>query len=77
MEQHDTPASPRKKVKTDHDLSNDLNMSVAPSKVEMEVNSVAAPSSATDEQYEKERLCGITEFVSPDSSGFSGILKKR
>ena len=29
------------------------------------------------EQIEKERACGIMEFVSPDLLGFSGVLKKR
>lgn len=30
-----------------------------------------------DDRYNKEAACGITEFVSPDLLGFSGILKKR
>lgn len=30
-----------------------------------------------DDGYSKEAACGITEFVSPDLMGFSGILKKR
>ena len=32
---------------------------------------------ALDDRYSKESACGITEFVSPDLLGFSGILKKR
>ena len=32
---------------------------------------------ALDDRYNKEAACGITEFVSPDLLGFSGILKKR
>ena len=32
---------------------------------------------ARDESYSKEATYGITEFVSPDLLGFSGILKKR
>lgn len=32
---------------------------------------------AQDDRYSKEAACGITEFVSPDLLGFSGILKKR
>ncbi|CAF9938405.1 hypothetical protein IMSHALPRED_000788 [Imshaugia aleurites] len=31
----------------------------------------------SDNDYNKEIACGITEFVSPDLLGFSGILKKR
>ena len=37
----------------------------------------SAPADATDNPYSKEAACGITEFVSPDLLGFSGILKKR
>ena len=44
----------------------------------------AQPTSATvdvadapDEGSSKEAACGITEFVSPDLLGFSGVLKKR
>ena len=29
------------------------------------------------DSHEKEHVCGITEYVSPKSQGFSGILKKR
>jgi len=29
------------------------------------------------EQIEKERNCGITAYIRPDDSGFSGILKQR
>ena len=32
---------------------------------------------ALDDGYSKEAACGITEFVSPDLLGFSGVLKKR
>lgn len=31
----------------------------------------------SDDRYSKEAACGITEFVSPDLLGFSGMLKKR
>ena len=31
----------------------------------------------SDNQFSKEAACGITEFVSPDLLGFTGILKKR
>lgn len=34
-------------------------------------------ANALDDCYSKEAACGITEFVSPDLLGFSGILKKR
>ena len=32
---------------------------------------------APDDRYDKEAACGITEFVSPELLGFSGVLKKR
>ena len=32
---------------------------------------------ALDDRYDKETACGITEFVSPELLGFSGVLKKR
>ena len=47
------------------------------------VNASEAQSAKTDiadtpdDGYSKEAACGITEFVSPDLMGFSGILKKR
>ena len=31
----------------------------------------------TKDQFHKENVCGITEFVSPDLLGFTGLLKKR
>ena len=46
-------------------------------------NASEAQSTTTDvadtleDRYTKEATCGITEFVSPDLLGFSGILKKR
>ena len=49
----------------------------------MAANALKAQSSITDvadtldDSYGKEAACGITEFVSPDLPGFSGILKKR
>lgn len=38
---------------------------------------VADVADTVDDGYSKEATCGITEFVSPDLMGFSGILKKR
>lgn len=34
-------------------------------------------SDPSNDQLSKEAACGITEFVSPDLLGFTGILKKR
>lgn len=38
---------------------------------------VSTSLSAADVQLKKEMEVGITEFVSPDLPGFTGILKKR
>lgn len=46
------------------------NMAEAKSKI-------AGLADAVDNGESKEAACGITEFVSPDLLGFSGILKKR
>lgn len=40
-------------------------------------SAAALPQSSRNEQLSKEAEVGITEFVSPDLPGFSGILKKR
>ena len=77
MNQSDTPVSPRKRIKFEHDSSHEFNLSVAPSTDKMEVDDALTPSAATTEQSEKERSCGITEFVCPDTVGFSAIVKKR
>ncbi len=77
MDDIDSPTSPRKKIKIEH------TSSIAESTDTMNTVMVgAAPihplqAKAGSEQIEKEEACGITEFVSPDLLGFSGILKKR
>ncbi len=38
---------------------------------------VSTSLSAADVQLKKEMEVGITEFISPDLPGFTGILKKR
>ena len=43
----------------------------------LETQSGITNADAIDVSYNKEAACGITEFVSPDLLGFSGILKKR
>lgn len=65
MEGADIVESPRKRQKTDND-----NMS-------SEKVAVAAKPAADDAQLQKEIEVGITEFVTPQNEGFSGILKKR
>lgn len=57
--------SPRKRQKTDNDNTSSEEVAVA------------AKPAADDAQLQKEIEVGITEFVSPENEGFSGILKKR
>ena len=69
MDDSELPSSPRKKLKTDDSqLSGKMEEANATPLVEPE---------PYDEQLQKEVDVGITEFVSPELSGFSGVLKKR
>ncbi len=74
---------PKSKVDGSHDYPHDypkapgdLLSKQAPSVSEAQSTKTYAENSAED-SYSKEATCGITEFVSPDLLGFSGILKKR
>lgn len=58
--------SPRKRQKTDDVPATDGAADLPPSGV-----------AAEDAQAAKEREVGITELVTTDNEGFSGILKKR
>jgi tRNA pseudouridine13 synthase len=40
-------------------------------------NGVVQNEKKSDGELEKEIRAGITEYVSPDNSGFTGILKQR
>lgn len=57
--------SPRKRQKTDNDNASSEQVAIA------------AKPAADDAQLQKEIEVGITEFVTPQNEGFSGILKKR
>lgn len=65
MERADIVESPRKRQKTDNDNTSSEEVAVA------------VKPAADDAQLQKEIEVGITEFVSPENEGFSGILKKR
>ncbi|OJJ45778.1 hypothetical protein ASPZODRAFT_143660 [Penicilliopsis zonata CBS 506.65] len=61
-----TGESPRKRLKTDNVVDNDVVLETPPeAKVE------------EDSQARREAEVGITQFVSAEAVGFSGILKKR
>ncbi|KAJ5997984.1 hypothetical protein N7499_005621 [Penicillium canescens] len=72
MEKHDLVESPRKRQKTGD---------AGPEEVVVAGDGAAdvptTPGAAPDAQAVKEVEVGITEFVSSDNEGFSGILKKR
>lgn len=68
-EREDVAENPRKRLKTDQAPSSD---DVSAREVQAE-----AKTPAIDEQNLKETEVGITEFVSRDNEGFSGVFKKR
>ena len=77
MDDTELQASPRKKLKTEH-LSLDGTMEdtvAAPN--ELMPDGPPIEEDGPDTCLSKEAECGITEFVSPDLPGFTGVLKKR
>lgn len=70
MEGADIVESPRKRLKVDN-TSTTEEATLPPSA------GTPAAISESDAQALKEAEVGITEFVSPENAGFSGILKKR
>lgn len=68
MERPELVESPRKRQKTEDVSSTDVTVDVLPGN-----GSVATPDAQTTKEYD----VGITELVTADSEGFSGILKKR
>lgn len=72
MEGNDSASSPRKRIKLDQDIPHLQPASAQP--VNMEVRPISLNMFA---ESDREIAFGITEFVSPSSVGFSGIVKKR
>jgi tRNA pseudouridine13 synthase len=70
MEKPDIVESPRKRQKTE-------DVGSAEVAVAGDGATQIAPAAISDAQALKEVEVGITEFVSNDTEGFSGILKKR
>ena len=76
-------SSPRKKIKMSDTLSLPSSTSDSSGGVPVQLETEEIPviekvkQTVHDTQLAKEADVGITEFVSPDLSGFSGILKKR
>lgn len=72
----DPLASPRKKVKMGYDHTCSMDGAAdAGGNHPTESSSLGLP--APKDQASIEIACGITEFVSPDLPGFSGMFKKR
>ncbi|PGH21465.1 hypothetical protein AJ80_03256 [Polytolypa hystricis UAMH7299] len=81
---NNAPESPRKRVKVSDDAAADVSI---PPVSSIETPHAPAPepvpaaggvqSALEDAQAMKEAEVGITEFVSVDSSGFTGVLKQR
>ncbi|KAJ5493705.1 hypothetical protein N7463_009792 [Penicillium fimorum] len=69
MEKPDIVESPRKRQKTEDVASTEVAITLD--------GATETSTAASDAQTLKEAEVGITEFVSNDTEGFSGILKKR
>lgn len=82
MEAQDMPSSPRKKLKMDTEALS-LESKLRSTNVEGpyphggEHPLVSTTMDFRKMQLHKEEDVGITELVSPDLAGFTGVLKKR
>ena len=61
----------------DHQLTKPNTLSAAGFPSAESTSAIVDVADTPDDRFSKEAACGITEFVSPDLLGFSGILKKR
>ena len=61
----------------DNQLTKPNTLSAAGFSSTESTSAIVDVADAPDDRYSKEAACGITEFVSPDLLGFSGVLKKR
>lgn len=75
MDSVDIQPPPLKKLKSHH-ISMDGVMDET-ANTYATVMADAGDNQAAHDQFCKELQCGITEFVSPELPGFTGILKKR
>lgn len=73
MDRPELLESPRKRQKTDDAPVNDVALSTGGAADKLPESA----RSSEDAQALKEFEVGITEYVSVDNEGFSGILKKR
>lgn len=81
MDEDDIQPPPQKKLKANHSTMDGTIDDAMENTAAAHIGPIAdLPSNQQDTSYEqlrKEAECGITEFVSPELSGFTGILKKR
>ena len=75
MDEHVFSSSPRKKLKMDDNSSLPLVMNE--DKLSMQSQNNKEEPIVHETQFTKEAEVGITEFISPELPGFTGILKKR
>lgn len=73
MDSPDLPSSPRKKLKMEQGHISNGTMGLETTTID----ALALQQEHHESQLSKEAEVGITEFVSPDLLGFTGILKKR
>lgn len=80
MTEVDIQPPPQKKLKANHSTMDGTVDDAMDPKVAAHVEpftDLPGNQDASQEQLRKEAECGITEFVSPELPGFTGILKKR
>lgn len=81
MDEGDIQPPPQKKLKANHSTMDGTIDDAMETTVTANIEPIAdLPGNQQDASYEqlrKEAECGITEFVSPELPGFTGILKKR
>ncbi|KAL9103705.1 MAG: hypothetical protein Q9187_008978, partial [Circinaria calcarea] len=72
MDDQDLPSSPRKKLKMEQGHISNSTMGL-----DTTIDALPLQQEHHESQLSKEAEVGITEFVTPDLLGFTGILKKR
>lgn len=77
MDESDLLASPRKKLKAQHVLVGHTMEATSTTSINEMTDAPITHEGDSASRLSKEAQCGITEFVSPDLPGFTGVLKKR
>ena len=77
MDDAELQASPRKKHKAEHIPLDGTMDDIAETVVKAMPDAPPTQEDGPDTRLSKEAECGITEYVSPNLPGFTGVLKKR